>query len=238
MGQHEELLLEAAANKPETYIRKAMLKWRPYHFQDVSTSAGVRHAQAVRDNLMLKPDAGNLAPFLRMLNEQHPESYKRIVDTIRMVAPFFGDFVYRKDPGERVDLEWFEAGDPDTPRGPRQLSDGTLRFICLATLLLQPAELQPDTILIDEPELGLHPFALSVIAELFKQVSAERQLIISTQSADLVNEFQPEDVVVVSRKEGASVFERLEPEPLKEWLEDYALGELWKRNIIGGRPES
>jgi len=116
------------------------------------------------------------------------------------------------------------------------LSDGTLRFICLATLLLQPAHLQPDTILIDEPELGLHPYALAVLAALLRQTSDARQLIVSTQSVELVNELAPEDVVVVSRKDGASVFERLDPERLQEWLEDYALGELWKMNVLGGRP--
>jgi predicted ATPase len=219
------------------YVRLAIASWRVYHFHDTSLSAAVRQAQAVRDNLALKHDAGNLAAFLRMLREQHPEHYQRILDTVRMVAPFFGEFVYRKDPGERIELEWFEASDPDTVRGPRQLSDGTLRFICLATLLLQPTHLQPDTILIDEPELGLHPYALSVLGALLRQASANRQLIISTQSVELVNELAPEDVVVVNRKEGASSFERLEPEQLAEWLrDDYALGELWKMNVLGGRP--
>ena len=132
----------------------------------------MRQAQPVRDNLRLKPDAGNLAPFLRHLRERHPEHYQRITDTVRLVAPFFGDLVYRKDPGERVEIEWFETDDVDTPRGPRQLSDGTIRFLCLATLLLQPTSFQPDTILIDEPELGLHPYAIGVLAGLLRQASA------------------------------------------------------------------
>lgn len=153
-----------------------------------------------------------------------------------MVAPFFGDFVYRREPGERVDLEWFQAGDPDTPMSPRQLSDGTLRFICLATLLLQPVQLQPDPILIDEPELGLHPFALVLLGELLRQAAEQRQLIVSTQSVDLVNELSPEDIVVVSLKKGASTFERFDAEQLQDWLADYTLGELWKMNVIGGRP--
>ena len=153
-----------------------------------------------------------------------------------MVAPFFGDFVYRRDPGERIELEWFQADDPDTPRSPRQLSDGTLRFICLATLLLQPLQLRPSTILLDEPELGLHPYALTVLAGLLRQASGSNQLVVSTQSAELLSELQPEDIIVVDRKEGASTFERLDPERLKEWLADYALGELWKMNVLGGRP--
>lgn len=236
-GQDEAHLPEVQDDTFAPYVRPAIAGWRVYHFHDTSASAPVRQAQPVRDNLRLKPDAGNLAPFLRHLRERHPEHFQRVVDTVRMAAPFFGDFVYRKDPGERMELEWVEADDPDTVRGPRQLSDGTLRFICLATLLLQPAHLQPDTILIDEPELGLHPYALAVLGALLRQASDARQLIVSTQSVELVNELVPEDVVVVSRKDGGSVFERLEPERLRDWLEDYALGELWKMNVLGGRPE-
>ena len=235
-GHEEARLPEVQYDTFAPYVRPAIAGWRVYHFHDTSISAPVRQAQPVRDNLRLKPDAGNLAPFLRELREHNPENYKRIVETVRMVAPFFGDFVYRDDPGERMDLEWFEADDPDTVRGPRQLSDGTLRFICLATLLLQPSRLQPDTILIDEPELGLHPYALAVLAGLLRQATDGRQLIVSTQSADLVNEFAPEDVVVVSRKDEGSVFERLDADRLTEWVQDYALGELWKMNVLGGRP--
>ena len=136
----------------------------------------------------------------------------------------------------RAWILWFHADDPDTVLGPRQLSDGTLRFICLSTLLLQPVELQSELILIDEPELGLHPYAITLLAEMFQHAGDSRQVIASTQSADLVSELNPEDVVVVERKEGASTFRRLDRDDLRDWLEDYALGELWKMNILGGRP--
>jgi predicted ATPase len=214
----------------------AIRSWRVFHFHDTSASAPVRQAQAARDNLRLKSDASNLAPFLRMLREKHPVSYSNIVATIRMVAPFFGDFVHRDDVGERIELEWREVHDPDTPRGPRQLSDGTLRFICLATLLLQPASLQPDTIIVDEPELGLHPYALVILGSLLKQASDSKQIIVSTQSTELVNQFRPEDVIVTERHDGGSVLRRLNGDQLKDWLEEYSLGELWKMNVVGGRP--
>ncbi len=218
------------------YVLPAIQGWRLYHFHDTSATAPARQASAVRDNRRLKPDAGNLAPFLRCLRERHEAEFQRIVRTVRMVAPFFGDFFYRKEPGERIELEWSEANDPDTVRGPRQLSDGTLRFICLTTLLLQPARLQPTTILIDEPEIGLHPYALAVLGALLRQASETKQLIVATQSVELVHELAPEDVVVVDRENGTSVFERLDSERLGEWLKDYALGDLWKMNILGGRP--
>ena len=233
---HTEARLPEARDSFAEYIRPAIASWRVYHFHDTSAAAPVRQAHAVRDNLRLKPDAGNLAAFVRRLREHHPAEYERIVATIRLVAPFFGDFVYRREPGERVDLEWFHTTDPDTPFGPRQLSDGTLRFICLAVLLLQPVVLQPDTILIDEPELGLHPYALSVLAGMLKQAAEAKQLIVSTQSVELVNDMDPGDVVVVDRREGESRFQRPNPEDLSDWLKEYALGELWKKNIIGGRP--
>jgi predicted ATPase len=233
-GHTEAKLPEAETDSIGRDVLPAVRSWRVFHFHDTSSVAPVRLQQAVRDNLRLKPDASNLAPFLRMLRRKYQRSYASIVETINMVAPFFKDFVDRDD--ERIELEWLETDDPDTPRGPLQLSDGTLRFICLATLLLQPITLQPDTIIIDEPELGLHPYALTVLGALLRQASEHKQIIVSTQSVELVNQFAPADVIVAERHEGASVFRRLDGDHLKEWLEDYALGELWKMNVVGGRP--
>jgi predicted ATPase len=233
---HFEAHLPGSGDSYAPYVRAAIEGWRVCHFHDTSNAAPVRQAQPLRDNLVLKPDAANLAAFLRMLRELHRASYDRILEVVRLVAPFFGGLVHREDPPERIELEWFQRDDPDTPLGPRQLSDGTLRFIALATLLLQPTELQPATILIDEPELGLHPYAITLLASLLRQASERRQIIVATQSVELVNEQQPEDVVVLDQQDGASRFRRLETGPLAEWLQDYALGELWKMNVLGGRP--
>ncbi len=237
-GHGEARLADLGRGDFAADVLPGMQRWRVFHFQDVSRVAQVRLSSAVRDNLKLKPDAANLAPFIRRLHEHHPDHYRQIVETVRLVAPFFGDFVHRqdKDAGDNMELEWFQADDPDSVLGPFQLSDGTLRFISLATLLLQPTALQPGVILIDEPELGLHPYALTVLAEMLQQAGDAGQVFISTQSADLISEFEPEDVVVVDRKDGASAFRRLDRGALNDWLEDYALGDLWKTNVLGGRP--
>jgi predicted ATPase len=235
-GHAEAKLPSAGEDTIARYVIPAVHSWRVFHFHDTSSLAPMRTAQPVRDNLRLKPDASNVAPFLRMLRQKHSKSYASIVETIRLVAPFFKDFLHRDDPGERIELEWLEEDDPDTPRGPLQLSDGTLRFVCLATLLLQPHDLQPDAILVDEPELGLHPYALVILAGLLRQASERKQIIVSTQSVELIDQLEPGDIIVTERRDGASIFKRLEAARLSEWLEEYALGELWKMNVVGGRP--
>jgi predicted ATPase len=219
------------------YVIPAIRSWRPYHFHDTSVSAMVKQVHGINDNEYLRDDARNLAAFLYRLKNHHEAEYKRIVKAIQMVAPFFGDFYLRPtvDNVEKIQLEWTEAGQ-DVPFTAGALSDGTLRFICLATVLLQPESFMPAAILIDEPELGLHPFAIAVLGSLMKAAADKHQLIISTQSVELVNEFELEDLIVVDKKAGASVFSRPEGAELQEWLTEYSLGDLWKKNLLGGRP--
>lgn len=233
---HAESRLKEANDKYSPYVRESVSNWRVYHFHDTSERAKVKQPHASNDNLRLKTDAANLAAYLYMLREKHETAYQRIVGTIRLVAPFFNDFVHRPGKPENVELEWMQKGNPDTPLKAHLLSDGTLRFICLATLLLQPIALLPDTILIDEPELGLHPYAIAVLAEIFQQVAESRQLIVSSQSVELVNELSADDIIVVDQEDGASTFRRFTQDELSGWLEQYAMGELWKRNVLGGRP--
>lgn len=232
---HNESKLKDAKDKYSPYVRSSVSNWRVYHFHDTGEKAKVKQKHPANDNLRLKIDAANLAAYLRMLNDKHHVHYRRIVDTIRLVAPFFGDFIHRTN-AEYVELEWAQKGKPDTPFKALHLSDGTLRFICLTTLLLQPEELLPDTILIDEPELGLHPYAISVLADIFKQVAESKQLIVSTQSVELVNELDPQDIIVVNQENDASTFKRFTNDELAGWLEQYSLGDLWNSNILGGRP--
>jgi predicted ATPase len=220
----------------EHYVAESVKGWVVYHVHDTSKTAPMRRKQALSNHRELQPDAGNIAPFLRRMREQHALHYRRICDTIRQVAPFFEEFLLEEeDEGESkvTRLEWKQKGS-SFPFQPWQLSDGTIRFICLATALLQPEP--PSTIVIDEPELGLHPFALELLASLIHETSERTQVIVSTQSPLLLNNFEPEQVIVVDRVDGASQLRRLDAASLVHWLTDYALGELLQKNVIEASP--
>lgn len=238
-GNRESEWNSGAHNGIDKYVIPVLQRqnWRVYHFHDTGRSAKVKQEHNISNNRVLLFDAANLAAFLYRLKGNYPKNYDEIVQTIRLIAPYFSDFVLEPQESnkEQIVLKWQQKGCEDIFNA-SQLSDGTLRFICLATLLLQPHELQPATIIVDEPELGLHPYAITIFAEMVKQLSDEKQIIISTQSVELLNEFDIEDVIVVDRGENGSEFKHLNEEELEVWLEeDYALGDLWKKNILGGR---
>lgn len=228
--------IEGKAKEVITQLCKVMdCNFRVYHFHDTSMFAGLKRPGTKRDYEYLRPDASNLAAFLLFLRKKHEIEYQRIRETIQLAAPFFDDFLLRDsvdNPDETL-LEWRQKGS-DYPFLPSQMSDGTLRFVCLATALLQPEP--PSIILLDEPELGLHPYALTLLAALIKKAAAKTQVIVSTQSAALIDHFEPQDIIVVDRKNDESIFRRLNKADLEVWLQDYSLGELWQKNIFGGRP--
>lgn len=237
---HLESKLPIVAKTKGGVVRRAyeaMQSWRIYHFHDTSDTAKVKQTNDLDDNRFLRPDASNLAAYLYYLHARHPQHYRNIVETIRLAAPFFGDFTLRPNPLNlnKIKLEWRER-ESDAYFDAGSLSDGTLRFMSLATLLLQPVNQLPELILLDEPELGLHPYAINLLAELLRSVSEQTQVIVATQSVTLVNQFEPEDIIVVDRHDGQSVFEHLPANAIDTWLEDYGLGDLWEKNIFGGRP--
>ena len=218
-------------------VREHLLQWRVYHFHDTSASSLIKKTVAVDDNDFLRHDGSNLAAFLYYLREEHGRSYDMIRRTVQLVAPFFDDFVLKplKRNKDTIRLRWWHRGSDDYFDA-ASLSDGSLRFIALTTLLLQPPELRPSVILLDEPELGMHPYAMTILASLVKQASVKPQIVLATQSSLLLDHFNPEDVLVVDRVEGTTQFTRLDGERLKNWLKDYSLGELWEKNELGGRP--
>lgn len=219
--------------------QKRLLSWRVYQFHDTSADSPIKKTCNVDDNRYLKPNGSNLAAFLYLLREKHSAEYRTICRTVRLAAPFFEDFALEPRALNRktIILEWRHKGS-DSYFNADALSDGTLRFMALATLLLQPRELRPDIVLIDEPELGLHPYAIAILAGMFRSISHEAQIVAATQSPILLDRFEPEDVLVADRIEGQTRIGRLDADELGEWLEDYSLGELWEKNHFGGRPVS
>ena len=208
-----------------------------YHFHDTSDTSPPKLTQDVDDDRVLKPDAANLAAFLYRLQQQHHEAFRRISERVTRIAPFFAEF--RLAPlaarPDKIKLEWRHR-DSDAYFDGASLSDGTLRFICLATLLLQPRATMPSVILIDEPELGLHPAALTLLAEMLREAGGFSQILAATQSVTLLDHLTLEEVIVAELEDGASVYRRLNEDDLRDWMEDYSLGELWLKNVLGGRP--
>lgn len=220
----------------EAHVYEAVSNWVVYHFHDTSSLAGMRRDGEVADARALRPSAENLAAFLRRMRDDFPARYQRIRETVQIVAPFFDDFLLdlrRSGAAEHVRLDWRQKGS-DFPFQPWQLSDGTIRFIALTTALLQPDP--PATLVIDEPELGLHPAALQVLAALIHEASTSTQILVSTQSPLLVDHFEPDDVIVVRREGAESRFERQSAAELGRWLEEFTLGELMRKNVVETGP--
>ena len=219
------------------HVGNHLARWRLYHFHDTSATSPIKQTANVNDNRYLRPDGANLAAFLHLLRHKHEASYGLIRRTVQLVTPFFEDFVLEPQAlnENKIRLEWRHRKS-DAYFDVSSLSDGSLRFIALTTLLLQPVELRPSVIILDEPELGLHPFAITTLASLIKQVSVETQVVLATQSPLLLDHFRPEDVLVAERVAGQTQFTRLDGAALETWLEDYSLGQLWEKNQFGGRP--
>jgi predicted ATPase len=234
---HKEAELLQAADRGDQTARKTRWLLRHcvvYQFHNTSETARLRQRWSVEDNRYLKEDGANLASFLLRLRDAHPKAYTRIVETLRLLAPFFADFVL--DPVEgAVILQWRERG-TDLVFGAHQASDGMLRVMALVALLLQPEDELPSVIILDEPELGLHPSAITIVAGLLRAAANHSLVILATQSTAFVDQFEPEDIVVVDRPGRESVFRRLDPSALREWLDEYSLAELWEKNVLGGKP--
>lgn len=252
-GAHPESALADAilSSGPAAPVAKAV-KWHldrvcHYHVHDTSMTAAMRQTCSVDDAAFLAPDGANLAAFLLAMRDANPAAYVQIRDVVRRVFPRFDDFVLEpQGPGGRsVILRWREVGRA-YEFGPHQLSDGTLRFIAYAALLLQPGAPAsaehpnfPLLVVVDEPELGFHPTALALVGEMLQVFPAQR--IVATQSVDMVGHLvstadELDRLVLVDRVDGGSLFRRADPVALRPWLDDYAPGQLWTHGILGAMP--
>lgn len=210
--------------------------WLVYHFRGERSPGMSGQEKRIIHPKALRCDGSNLADTLYFLKKEHKRNYKEIVGTIQLVFPRFSDFLLlipSENGRNPIPLKWFQK-DCDVAFSANHLSDGMFQFICLATLLLQPQELQPTTIIIDEPELGLSPYSISILAELIKQATVNKQIIIATQSADLLDRFAPGNVIVAEHGENGSEFKRPDDRDLALWFDEgYTMSELWKKNILG-----
>lgn len=231
---HSNLLL----NTPRPVgriIHHSMSNWRVYHFHDTGETAPAKFTGSLHVHRYLRPDGSNLAAYLYWLKHFHANTYNQILNTVRLAVPFLADFELEPNKisadESTIQFMWLQ-NDSDYPFLASQLSDGSLRFICLVTALLQPDP--PSTIIFDEPELGLHPYAIHLLGALLRSASQRMQVIVATQSPLLLDEFDVDDLIVVELENGVSVFKRLEEEKFDEWLKDFSVGELWFKNVLGG----
>lgn len=246
VGRKESQLMEQSLQgkpyKNKVQFVLSLLKGCQYfQFHDTSNRSEIKQHTNIANNRSLRSDAGNLSAFLygiKMKKGGLPY-YNRIIRYIQLVFPQFDDFVMMPTVQNEnyINLDWREKGS-DNIFGAHQLSDGTLRFMALATLLLQPEDTMPSIIVLDEPELGLHPSAIDILAGMIKTASANAQLVVATQSPRLIDEFEADKIVVVERDnvDKCSTFKKLDKSQLEDWLKVYTTSELWDKNIIGGRP--
>ncbi len=231
-----EARLKITDNYRAKYLIKYLDGFRKYHFHDTSSNSPFSKLSHIENDIYyLYEDGRNIAAFLYHINQTDKITYNLILKTIQSIAPYFSDFYFRPNNENFLRLQWQDKFSSNT-YGANDLSDGTIRFIALTTLFMQP-EL-PQTIIIDEPELGLHPSAIAKLAGMMKSISQKGcQVIAATQSTDLISHFTPEDIITVDQIDGESKFERLNSESFAVWLEDYTVDDLWKRSIIStGQP--
>ncbi len=232
-GHNEAKILQSQDTTSLT-ITGLLRRMIVYQFHNTSITSRMRTRWNIDDGRYLKEDGGNIAAYLFYLKNNHVTHYKRIIRHLQVLLPFFNDFILEEEYG-RILLRWSEKG-CDMEFNASMASDGMLRTMALISLLCQPLERLPNVLFFDEPELGLHPAAIGLVAGLVKTVSLHSQVFIATQSTDFLNHIEPEDVIVTDRKDRKSTYKRLDPDDLAGWLEDYSLGELWEKNVLGGKP--
>lgn len=232
----ESGLIQATDSTSKT-IRKILANCKVYQFHDSSVTGPLRQSSTVESAHYLQSEGNNLASFLLYLKHNYEDSYRRIVSYVQLVVPQFRDFYLEPERGY-VSLKWLDNSPNDYVLSSDQFSDGSIRFIALATLLLQPSQTMPNVIIIDEPELGLHPYAIDQLVEMVKDASIHAQIIVATQSPSLIDGFEVADITVIERDEEKQCTRanKLDEKKLGQWLDEYTTSELWNKNIIGGRP--
>ena len=218
---------------PETEeLRRGLASVAHFATLDVSKRAVVRLPQELRPVSAPGANGQDLYAFLYTLRADHPDRYERLQDILRVAFPGFRQAEFPLVASGQATMAWYDVF--SKPLYPPQLSEGTLRFIWLAALLLSPNP--PGITLIDEPEVSLHPELLRLLAGLLQEASMRTQLIVATHADRLIRWLKPDEVLIADKSEGASTLTRADTLDLKQWLEEYTLDELWLMGEIGGRP--
>ncbi len=242
-GQREARIIEAAHAWEEFHVNTGTVgvivdligNCPVYQFHDTSDSSNFKKLWDVEDRNYLRSDAGNLAAVLHRLEREDIRRYEVICRHIGRILPGFDRFVLEESYG-KVSLRW-QAKGTDKTFGAHLTSDGSLRFFALVTLLNLPPEMLPGVLLLDEPELGLHPAAITLIGGMIKALAEERQVIVATQSPLLVDAFDLDEIFVLDLHEGRTEIRKLDPDDYRQWLNDsFTPGQLWQKNLLGGRP--
>ena len=229
---------KSGEGQPEELVHDGLLcDVASYHLVDTSLTASIRTEGYIEDNKRLNSNGSNLAAVLYRYKRTNENVYRRIRSTVRKIVAAFDDFVLepRELNPRNILLNWRQLGQ-DYLFGPHQFSDGALRAIALVTVFQQPEDELPNLIVVDEPELGLHPHAMLIISGLMRAASSHTQVLVATQSPTFLDDFDPSEVIVAEERERASHYRRLAPEELRDWLQQYSLGELWQKNVLGGGP--
>ena len=241
---HQEAEIVRAAQSGESYrvttttarvIVNLLRGCAVYQFHDTSDTSDFKKRWDVEDNDYLRSYGSNLGAVLHRLEREDIKRFELICQHIGRVLPVFDRFQIEESYG-KVLLRWKAKG-TDKTFGAHLTSDGSLRFFALVTLLNLPPEMLPGVILLDEPELGLHPAAITLVGGMIKAIAEERQVIVATQSPLLVDAFGLDEIFVLDLQEGRTEFRKLDPDEYRVWLDDsFTPGELWQKNLLGGRP--
>ena len=244
IGNREAGIVEAAQGQiahqgvnPQTasVIVNLLRNCSVYQFHDTSNGSNFKKKWDKHDNNYLRSHGGNLSAVLHRLEIHDLARFERICWVISRVLPDFDRFAIEESYG-RVFLRWKARGTEKT-FGAHLTSDGSLRFFALATLLNIPHEMLPDVLLIDEPELGLHPAGISLVRSMIKSLAVHRQVIVATQSPLLVDAFDLDEIAVFELRNHQTICRTVEPGRYRQWLEDgFKSGDLWWKNLLGGYP--
>jgi predicted ATPase len=238
MPAQESGLPDAAADNSQRAQRTArtvlylLRNCATFQFHDTSAKASLNMRWDESEAARMRTDGGNLAPILLHLSREQPRRYQLITRQIQRVLPVFEDFELEPTSG-KVLLRW-RAKNSDKTFGPHLTSDGSLRLFCMFTLLNLPDDMLPDVLMIDEPELGLHPHAIALTADMIKSLAVHRQVFIATQSPLMVDAFELENILVASLEGAATKLTPMDQHDYRSWLaDDYLPSDLWLKEPVG-----